>query len=283
MSDARPPETTAEIGEVWDASAAGWIRNADLIDHMSAPIRRWIVDRLDPRPGQTVLELAAGAGDTGFEVAQKLGEDGRLITSDISQQMLDAARERAAARGISNVEFRLIDAQRIEAEDASVDGVIHRYGPMLLPDPDASFAEVRRVLAPGGRYTTVVWAGAEQNPWILATGMSLTQAGVQPPGDPFGPGGMFSLADPEQFRRRVAKAGFRDVEVETVPNNFEFASFDEVWKIPTEIAGPVAAIIAKLEPDQVERVKKTFKETVDQFQTGEGYKLPAISHCVLAH
>ncbi len=282
MTGHQHPQTTEEVGEVWDASASGWIRNADLIDRMSAPIRSWIVEHLDPQPGQTVLELAAGAGDTGFEVAQKLGADGRLITSDISQQMLDAARERAQKRGISNAEFRLIDAQRIDVEDASVDAVIHRYGPMLLPDPDTSFSEVRRVLGPGGRYASVVWAGPDKNPWILATGMSLMQVGVQPPGDPTAAGGMFSLADPEVFRQRVANAGFDDVIVETIPNAFEFSSFDEVWRIPTEIAGPVAIIIAKLEPEQVELVKASFKQMVDQFQVGEGYSLPAISHCVIA-
>jgi ubiquinone/menaquinone biosynthesis C-methylase UbiE len=282
MTDDRRAETTAEVGEVWDASAQGWLRNADLIDHMSTPIRRWVVDHLDPQPGQTILELAAGGGDTGFEVAQKLGDDGLLITSDISQQMLDGARERAKQRGISNVEFRLIDAQRIDVEDASMDGVIHRYGPMLLPDADASFGEVRRVLRPTGSYLPVVWAGPDRNPWIMATGMSLMQNGVQPPGDPTGPGGMFSLADPEQFRLRIASAGFSDVQVETVPNTFDFASFADVWKIPSEIAGPIATIIATLEPEQVERIKETFKGMVEPFRDGEEYHLPAISHCVLA-
>jgi ubiquinone/menaquinone biosynthesis C-methylase UbiE len=282
MTDAHPPQTTADVGEVWSNTADGWLRNADLIDRMSAPIREWIVDHLDPQPGQTILELACGGGDTGFDLAKRLGDDGRLISSDISQQMLDGAQERAKKRGISNVEFRVIDAQQIPLEDASVDAVIHRYGPMLLPDPDASFSEVRRVLRPGGTYVSVVWAGPDRNPWIMATGMSLMQNGIEMPGDPTGPGGMFSLADAEQFRQRVADAGFANVQVETVPNKFDFANFAEVWRIPSEIAGPVAVILAKQEREKVEAIKETFKGMVDQFRDGEEYHLPAISHCVVA-
>lgn len=282
MTDHVHTHTTADVGEVWSAAAAGWLRNADLLDRMSAPIREWIVERLDPQPGQTILELACGAGDTGFQVAQRLGDDGRLISSDISQQMIDGARERARKRGISNVEFRVMDAQKIDAEDASVDGVIHRYGPMLLPDPDASFAEVRRVLRPGGTYVTVVWAGPDRNPWIMATGMSLMQNGIEMPGDPTGPGGMFSLAEPDQFRQRVANAGFADVEVETVPNKFDFENFAEVWKIPSEIAGPVAVILSQQEPDKAAAIKETFRGIIEQFRDGDAYHLPAISHCVVA-
>lgn len=280
-TDSAPP-TSSEVGDLWNTAAPGWIRNADLIDRMSAPIRSWVVEHLEAKQGETILELAAGAGDTGFEVARSLGSDGRLITSDISQQMLDSACQRAERLGLSNVDFRLIDAQRIDLVDGSVDGVIHRFGPMLLPDPDASFAEVRRVLRSDGRYIPVVWAGPDQNPWILMTGMSVMQASIQLPGDPFGPGGMFSLADPDSFRRRLADAGFTHVETETVANSFEFSDFDELWKIPSEIAGPVAVIIAGLGSDQVSQVKETFKGMAEQFRVGGAYHLPARSICVLA-
>ena len=282
MTGSGPP-TTAQVGEVWDSAADGWIRNADLIDRMSASVRRWIVDQVDAKPGETILELAAGAGDTGIQIAQTLGDDGRLISSDISPQMMRAAEQRAKKRGVTNAEFRVIDAQRIDLEDASVDAVIHRYGPMLLPDPGASFKEVRRVLRPGGRYVTAVWAGPDRNPWILMSGMSLMQNGIQlPGGDPTGPGGMFSLADADDFRQRVADAGFQDVRVEEVVNPFELADFDELWKIPTEIAGPIAVIMKGLEPEQFERVKNTFKEMAEPFRDGDAYRPPAQSLCVVA-
>jgi ubiquinone/menaquinone biosynthesis C-methylase UbiE len=78
---------------------------------------------LGPRPGDTVLELAAGVGDTGFEAAT-LGEGGRLISTDFSPAMVEAARRRGYERGAENVEYRVMDAERIELDGDSVDGVL---------------------------------------------------------------------------------------------------------------------------------------------------------------
>lgn len=282
MTEQSQQPTSTQVGELWETTSPGWLRNADMIDRMSVEVRKWIVDRVDPQPGQTILELAAGAGDTGFDVAKSLGAGGKLISSDISRSMVYGARKRAEHLGLSNIEFQILDAQRIDAASDSVDGVIHRYGPMLLPDPDASFAEVRRVLRPGGRYASVVWAGPDLNPWILMTGMSLMQAGTRPPGDPHGSGGLFSLADPDALRQRIANAGFDDVEVEAVTNSFEFSDFEELWRIPSEIAGPIAVIIAELGSEQVAQVKDAFKRMAEQFQAADGYKIPASSLCALA-
>lgn len=275
-------EPKARGFEEWDKGSAGWIRNADLIDRLSAPIREWLVDKLDPQPGQTVLELACGAGNTGFDVARRLGDTGRLIQTDISPAMVEATKDRAKAAGLQNIDFRVMDAQDIDLQDASVDGVVHRYGPMLLPDPDASFREVRRVLRDGGRYCTAVWAAPDRNPWVMIVGMSVMQNGIELPGDPFGPGGMFSLSDPDVFGQRVSDAGFKDVEVEVLENPFEFADFEEFWKQPSEIAGPIAVIIAKQEPDMVAKIKESYRVLAEPFREGEKYRPPAVSVCVTA-
>ena len=93
-----------------------------------------LVALLDPVPGETVLELAAGPGDTGFIAAERLGPKGCLLSTDIAPEMVDAARRRAAELGVENVEFRVEDASSIDLSDASVDGVICRFGVMLVPD-----------------------------------------------------------------------------------------------------------------------------------------------------
>lgn len=283
MTDDRSAELTAEAREIWEFTSAGWIRNAHLVDRWSEPVKQWLLEHLDPQPGETFLELAAGAGDTGFEVAARLGT-GRLISTDIAPQMVDAARRRAEERGIANAEFRLMDAQRIELEDGSVDGVIHRFGPMLLPDPAASLAEVRRVLRPGGRYGAVVWGAPDDNPWLVIQGMSLVMNGIEPPGggDLDAPGAIFSLADPEKLRGLVAGAGFEEVTVEAVDQVMDAADFDELWKLPAEISGPIAVILRDLEPDRLEAFKKTFKEAAETFRQDAGYRMPARAICVFA-
>ena len=107
---------------------------ADLED-VSAPVRQWLLTELAPRPGDTVLELAAGVGDTGFEAAAIVGERGRLLSTDFSPAMVEAARRRGNELGVENVEYRVMDAERIELDADSVDGVLCRFGYMLMADP----------------------------------------------------------------------------------------------------------------------------------------------------
>ena len=161
-----------------------------------------------------MLELAAGVGDTGFEAAAILGESGRLITSDFSPAMLGAARRRGAELGLDNVDYRVIDAERIELADDSVDGVLCRFGYMLMPDPAAAFAETRRVLRPGGRLALAVWGAIERNPWIAIVGVSLGQRGHIPPPEPPPAPGPFSMANRERLdelaaRRRLLRGAHR--------------------------------------------------------------------------
>ena len=153
-----------------------------------------------------MLELAAGVGETGFEAAALVGESGRLITTDFSPAMLEAARRRGTELGVANVEYRVIDAERIELDDDSVDGVLCRFGYMLMADPAAAFAETRRVLRPGGRLTLAVWGALERNPFFAIIGISLVQRGHIPPPEPPPAPGPFSMASAERLEELVREA-----------------------------------------------------------------------------
>ncbi len=271
----------AEIG---DALADAWERNADFIASSTVPVQGWLVEHLQPQRGETVLELAAGPGDTGFEVAKQLEPRGRLVSSDISPKMIEAARRRAERFGVTNVDFRVMDAQRIEAEDSSFDGVIHRFGPMLLPDPIASFAEVHRVLRDGGRYVAATFGGPQDNQWMTLVAMSVMQSGVElPPGaNPMGPGGPFSLSDPDAVREQVRSVGFDDIDVEPVDLKFEFADLDEAWGRLSTLAGPLALLIGSLPDEEHERVKSAFVAGGDQFASDGRYRIPGQALCLIA-
>ena len=143
-----------------DELAAAWERNRDRLFESLRPVSDWIVNDVDPQPGDTILELTAGPGETGFLAAERVGSDGRLISSDLSPGMVAAARRGAAARGLSNVECRIIDAQSIDLPDSSVDGVLSRFGVMLVPEPPRVLAEARRVLRAGRRFAYAVWGPA---------------------------------------------------------------------------------------------------------------------------
>src|SRR5215216_1370850 len=163
-------ETQAVADKAWEFLAIAerlaptWEKRRAEVEEVAAPVREWMLRELSPGEGDTVLELAAGVGDTGFEAAAQVGRSGRLISSDLSPAMLDAARRRGAELGLANVDYRVIDAQRIPLDDDSVDGVLCRFGYMLMPDPAAAFAETRRVLRRAGRVALAVWGSDGAQP-----------------------------------------------------------------------------------------------------------------------
>lgn len=132
--------------DVGEQVASAWERYRDRVFESWRATSEWLIDRIDPRPGAIILELAAGPGETGFLAAERLLPDGHLISTDLAEGMVAAARRGAQARGLTNVECRTMDAQEIDLPDGSVDGVLSRFGLMLVPEPAKAFAEIRRVL-----------------------------------------------------------------------------------------------------------------------------------------
>ena len=279
-------DATAAARQNWDTASAGWERNADLVWRTSSTVSDWLIDHLGPRSGETFLELAAGPGDTGLEIARRIAPDGHLFSTDLAPGMVAAAKRRAESAGITNAEFREMDAQRIELPDASVDGVVHRFGPMLLPDPLASAREVRRVLRDHGRYAAASWGPTDRNPAFPLMGRTMVQLGFLPPPPPgddgTGPGGMASMADPAKVRSLLTEAGFTDVTIEEVEAPFNFQGFEELWLFPSELAGPIGQVIKGLSDDDRTRVKDAIAAAAEPFRDGEVYRFPAVAVCFFA-
>ena len=129
------------------------------------PVSVWMVDALDLQPGHEVLELAAAAGEVGFLAAEQIQPGGTLISSDFVPEMITVAQARAERLGITNVRFRQIDAESIDQPAASLDGVLCRWGYMLMADGEAALRETRRILRPGARVALAAWTGPGENPW----------------------------------------------------------------------------------------------------------------------
>jgi SAM-dependent methyltransferase len=255
--------------------APGWYTQREELWKVSRPVSEWMVRKLDPQPGNTVLELAAGLGDTGLMAARLVGETGRVIITDFTPEMIAAARRRAEEVGVQNAEFRVLDAERMDLETDSVDGVLCRWGYMLTTDPAAAFAETRRVLRPGGRLAFSVWAARERNPTGSLAGDILVELGHTPPPDPQEPGA-FVMADPERIRRLVVGAGFAEPEVEEVPFRWTFANQDAYWHFLTETAASVSRVLRNLSPEAQDTVRERVHEAARPFHSGEGYDFPAV-------
>jgi SAM-dependent methyltransferase len=236
----------------WEAAAPGWTRQQETIRGFGAPVSAWMLEALALQPGQRVLELAAGLGETGMLAAELVDPMGGVIVSDQADGMLDGARARALELGLSNIEFQVIGAEWIDLPLASVDAVLCRWGYMLLADPPAALAETRRVLRPGGRVALAVWDSIQHNPWALLPTMELLERGLTSPPPPGTPG-PFALADPEGLRELLAQAGFADIDVHTLEVEQRHDSFDAFWETTLDIAHIFHnAVLSRPEPEIVE-------------------------------
>src|SRR5262249_47509293 len=152
-----------------------------------------------------------------------------LILSDFSPAMVEAARRRGAELGLENVDYRVLDAEALQLPDESVDGVLCRWGYMLMGDPAKALGETRRVLRPDGRVSAAVFASAQQNPWAALPMQILVEGGFVPPPAPGQPG-ILALADPERLRVLFAEAGFGEVEIDAVEFAWPFEDDEGYWR-----------------------------------------------------
>jgi SAM-dependent methyltransferase len=269
--------------DIADKIAPTWEKQRARIEEYATPVRQWMLRELHPQDGDTLLELAAGVGDTGFETAEIIGASGRLITSDLSPAMLDAARRRGAELGLDNVDYRVINAEYITLDDDSVDGVLCRFGYMLMPDPAAAFAETRRVLRSAGRVALAVWGAMEHNPWIAIAGISLGQRGHIPPPPPPPAPGPFSLASEDRVGGLLRDAGFAEVRIEEVHGRFAIADANDYLGVIGDTAGPVGLALQALGDHDRAAVRSDVEDALSGFSVDSGgHELPCTALCAVA-
>jgi ubiquinone/menaquinone biosynthesis C-methylase UbiE len=266
----------------WGQMAPGWEDRREWFMEITARVNGWLVDAVGDQTGATVLELAAGTGDLGFLVAEGAGGEGRVISTDFAPEMVDVARRQGEARGAQGFEYRVLDAERMDLEDDSVDAVVCRWGYMLMADPAAALGETRRVLREGGPLAFAVWTTPDRNPWGTLPAMTLVKRGHMQPPAPRAPG-LYSMGDEERLRELVTGAGFGDPDLEEITFDFAFADFDDVWDMLVRIAGPLAQVIRSLPEDEREATRAEIAESLAEYRGADGsYRAPASTWGVLA-
>jgi SAM-dependent methyltransferase len=242
--------------ENWEEAASGWVRRQQLLRELGAPVSHWMIDAIAPQPGQRVLELAAGLGETGMLAAELVAPVGGVIVSDQAEGMLAGARQRAIELGLSNVEFQVLNAEWIDLPLASIDAVLCRWGYMLMADPAAALAETRRVLRPGGRLALAVWDRLEDNPWALLPARELIERGLVPAPEPGAPApGPFALAGEGRIRALLEQAGFAEIEVRALELERRHTNFEELWDVTLDLSRNFHDAVLDRPAAEIEQIK----------------------------
>ena len=268
---------TDRVRRDWDSQANAWFDQRESLLAASRPIHEWLVRNLDAKPGQRVLEIAAGPGDTGFMAAKLLG-DGRLMSTDISTEMIEAARKRGAELGIRNADYRVLDAQAMDLPDASFDGILCRWGFMLMPDPAAALRECKRVLRPGGRLAFAVFTGPEENPFASLPARALVEMGRLPkPSGEWQPG-ILALGDRSRLDALIGGIGFATAHIERVDMAWTFRNAAGYWDFLIELTA-LGPLVRTLPDADRERFRATINERLIPFTNRDGVILPARCWC----
>ena len=252
----------------WDSVAAGWSRWWATIEKGAQRVSDRLVELADIQPGHKVLDVATGIGEPCVTAARRVGTTGSVIGTDLSPQMLAIGRERATALGLTNVEFREMDAEALDLPEESFDAVLCRWGLMFLPNLAGALSGIHRLVASGGRLAAAVWAEPQTVP-MLSLPMGIMRQMMDVPAPPPGAPGPFSLADADALEQAMRQAGFTDVGSERLHVSFEFPSAEAYVSFLQDIA-PLSAMLADKPTDLREQVWQAIAGAARQYATAEG-------------
>ncbi|MEP6954001.1 MAG: methyltransferase domain-containing protein [Solirubrobacteraceae bacterium] len=264
-----PDDYRAESRDRWEQSAAGWEKRRAEFQQMALGLSQWMVEAIAPQPGHRVLELAAGLGDTGLLAAELVAPGGEVLLTDGAEAMVEAARRNAEAAGATNVEARAMEAEWIDVPTATMDGVLCRFGYMLLADPETALRETRRVLKPGGRVALAVWDTIERNPWLGVVRRVLNEQGVGQPADPDAPG-PFRLSAPGAVQELLETTGFAEVQVEPMDLEQRSASLDDWWESLQDTSAATRNAVSSLTPAAHYRLRDAFDAGYQEYVQHDG-------------
>jgi SAM-dependent methyltransferase len=279
-------EANREQIEYWnETSGRKWVQLAGRVEPQIAPLGLAAMDALRFAPGERVLDVGCGCGQSTLQLGERVGTGGEVLGVDISGPMLEEARHRGRAAGAQHVYFEQADAQVHGFEAASFDVVFSRFGVMFFEDPVAAFANLRGALRTGGQIGFVCWQELAQNPWMLrpvAAVGALIELPARP--DPHAPG-PFAFADAERVRGILEKAGFEQVRVESLERDLLVGgggSLDETVQFLLQM-GPAGAALREAGEDVRSRATTAVKAAIAPFATPDGVRMPSASWRITAH
>jgi ubiquinone/menaquinone biosynthesis C-methylase UbiE len=248
--------------ESWNKFSSGWKKWDEMTMTSLRPMGEEIIRLLHPKNGDIVLDVAAGTGEPGLTIAGLLN-GGKVVITDLSDNMLEIARENAAARGVTNVEFRACDVCELPFADNTFDAISCRFGFMFFPDMLMAAKEMVRVLRPGGRIATSVWNVPEKNFWVTAI-MGTINKNMELPPPPPGAPGMFRCAKDGLIAGLFLEAGLTNISQKEIASRLTPPTAEIYWNMMTEVGAPIVAALSKADDALKEKIKTEVLHTVNQ-------------------
>lgn len=255
-------------------TVAAWRKWQAQLAAFTRPITEALMEAAELRPGLRVLDLASGVGDPALSLAEAVGSTGRVTASDMGPDMIALAEELARKQKLTNIEFRIANAEALPFPDASYDVLTCRFGVMFFPDLGKALRECLRVLKPGGRAVFVAWGKREQPFFGSTAGILLKYA--QPPAapDPDAPS-ITMFGERDRLRRSMESAGFGETkeDVRTLACRWD-GSPEEYWEQFTEVAAPFRPLLEKLSPEKRAEARAEVLAALRKFGNDKELTLP---------
>ena len=265
----------------WNAAAPGLKKNygKDMLKWMG-PVSDQLIRSTGITSGQTVLDVATGAGEPALTIAKVVGPRGRVIGVDLSPEMLGLANERAVSQSITNVVFQVVKDETLSMfHDNTFDSVVCRNGLMFMPDPVKALKAFLRVLKPKGKASVTVPGSPDKAPVmeVVMKTVSKHVPDMKLP-TPGTPGGPFSIPSVDILSDYFLKAGFLDFNAEKIEvTAAQTDTAEELWQGMTEVIGFLVILLSKLpnekklaiKNDAIESLRKIFPSGGPVKSTGE--------------
>jgi SAM-dependent methyltransferase len=267
-------EKPVEMLDCWRDNAKYWTRYSDTIAGMFTPLTEAMIERAGIHEGQSVLDVAAGAGEPSLTIAERVGPNGSVTCTDAIAEMVEAARHEADRRGLKNVRFQQCTADSLPFPENSFDAVVSRLGVMFFRDSVLSMREMLRVVRPGGSLTFAVWYKSEVNPFCYLVSGVMEEHVKAPAPDPDAPNA-FRFAEEGKLAGVMKEAGAIDVREEVVKFNLEAPlSALEFWTMRSQTSDTLREKLAKLPATEQAQIADEVQQAVKEFFPDNQMKFP---------
>jgi len=249
----------------------GWDKAAEYYENswqdQLKPAHDLLLEVSKIQTGEHILDIAAGTGLVTFQMSDKTGPTGKIVATDISDEMVNIGTKLTQSKGIDHLKFERMDAENLSYQEGSFDLTTCALGLMYFPDPDASLAEMFRVLKSGGRAVTAVWGSRKKCGWseIFPIVDKRVSTDVCPM--------FFNLGEQDVIRYPFEKAGFTNIAIQKINTKLRYSSTEEAWKA-SFLGGPVAMAYSRFDEDTKKEAQKEYINSIEPFKKENGYEIP---------